>query len=47
MTAPPAQMAPRSRSEELLRDIINLAGEAARLTHGEKGDDETDGEDFM
>ncbi|KAK0629126.1 hypothetical protein B0T17DRAFT_177330 [Bombardia bombarda] len=38
----------RSRSEELLRDIITLADEAARLALGRRQDsDETEEEDFM
>ena len=46
VNASQTQMAPRSRSEELLRDIINLADEAARLALGENGD-ETEDEEFM
>lgn len=41
-----AQMAPRSRTDELLHDIINLADEAARLALGENAE-ETEDEDFM
>lgn len=37
---------PRSRTDELLHDIINLADEAARLALGENGE-ETEDEDFM
>ncbi|KAK0708358.1 hypothetical protein B0H67DRAFT_603356 [Lasiosphaeris hirsuta] len=38
----------RARSEELLRDIITLADEAARLAMGRRPDsDETEEEDFM
>lgn len=40
--------AARARSEELLRDIITLADEAARLAMGRRPDaDETEEEDFM
>lgn len=41
-----AQMPPRSRTDELLHDIINLADEAARLALGENAE-ETEDEDFM
>lgn len=41
-----AQMAPRSRTDELLHDIINLADEAARLALGDNAE-ETEDEDFM
>ncbi|KAK3381379.1 hypothetical protein B0H63DRAFT_202101 [Podospora didyma] len=39
--------AARTRSEELLRDIITLADEAARLAMGQSDMDETEEEDFM
>ncbi|KAK3350135.1 hypothetical protein B0T25DRAFT_505534 [Lasiosphaeria hispida] len=43
-----ATQAARARSEELLRDIITLADEAARLAMGRRPDsDETEEEDFM
>lgn len=43
---PPCKRPPRSRTDELLHDIINLADEAARLALGENGE-ETEDEDFM
>jgi len=46
--SPAATQSTRGRSEELLRDIITLADEAARLAMGGKRDsDETEEEDFM
>jgi hypothetical protein len=41
------QATTRSRSEELLRDIINLADEAARLAMGQPAGEETEEEDFI
>ena len=45
--APASQTNMRTRSEELLRDIITLADEAAKLALGSRDADETDEEDFM
>lgn len=44
---PQAQAEMRVRSEELLRDIISLADEAARLALGQRDAEETEEEDFM
>lgn len=44
---PEAQTEMRVRSEELLRDIISLADEAARLALGQKDSEETEEEEFM
>ncbi|KAK1831117.1 hypothetical protein QBC39DRAFT_434309 [Podospora conica] len=47
-STPAAAAQARARSEELLRDIITLADEAARLTMGRRTDaEETEEEDFM
>lgn len=47
-STPVAAAQARARSEELLRDIITLADEAARLTLGRRADaEETEEEDFM
>lgn len=43
---PLGQLVPKTRTDELLRDIINLADEAARLALGENGED-TEDEDFL